>query len=191
MESSKNLSSLVSQDALLKLARHRREIQVAGRSDPKVGSEKKEAEMTKLRAVLGGQTVTVEDVSKAEAEIIRFSQRERFPVEVSNLEKGKAVKRQRDISRLDPLFEDGLLKVGGRLSKAAMPEEVKHPVILSKDQLVSKLILQHIHKLMGHAGRNHMLSTHRKKYWITNANSACKKVISDCVVHRRCQGKFV
>lgn len=157
-------------DAPLKLARHRREIQVAGWSDPKVGSEKKEAEMTKLRAVLGGQTVTVEDVSKAEAEI--FSQRERFPVEVSNLEKGKAVKRKRDISRLDPLFEDGLLKVGGRLSKAAMPEEVKHPVILSKDQLVSKLILQHIHKLMGHAGRNHMLSTHRKKYWITNANSA-------------------
>lgn len=35
-----------------------------------------------------------------------------------------------------------------------------------------------------------MLSTLRKRYWIIKANSACRKVISECVVCRRFQGKF-
>lgn len=36
--------------------------------------------------------------------------------------------------------------------------------------------------------KSNMLSTLRKKYWITNVNSACIKTISDCVVCRRYQG---
>ncbi len=35
-----------------------------------------------------------------------------------------------------------------------------------------------------------MLSTLQKRYWIINANSACRKVISECVVCRRLQGKI-
>ncbi len=46
-----------------------------------------------------------------------------------------------------------MLKVGGRLSKAAMPEETKHPAILAKDLHISDLILQHIHREVGHGGR--------------------------------------
>ncbi len=44
------------------------------------------------------------------------------------------------------------------MRRVAMPEEDKHPVILSKDQYVSKLILRHIHVQCGHIGINHMLS---------------------------------
>ncbi len=80
-------------------------------------------------------------------------------------------------------------RVGGRLSKAALPAEAKHPVILSKDLHVSTLIMHHIHLELGHAGRNHMLSSLRRKYWIINANSAARKVIGDCVVCRRNRGK--
>lgn len=36
------------------------------------------------------------------------------------------VKKDSTIYKLDPILEDGLLKIGGRLSKAAMPEETKH-----------------------------------------------------------------
>lgn len=34
-----------------------------------------------------------------------------------------------------------------------------------------------------------MLSTLRRKYWITSGNSACRKIISDCVVCRRHRGQ--
>lgn len=70
-----------------------------------------------------------------------------------------SVKKSSDIYKLDPVLKDGLLRIGGRLSRAALPEENKHPLILSKNEYVTNLILQHIHRQLGHGGRNHMLST--------------------------------
>lgn len=37
---------------------------------------------------------------------------------------------------------------------SAMPESVKHPVILSKDSRVVMLILRDIHQRTGHSGRS-------------------------------------
>lgn len=81
------------------------------------------------------------------------------------------------------------LRVGGRLSKASMPEETKHPLILVKDQHISILILCHIHEQLGHGGRNHVLSHLRKRYWITGPNAEVRKVITRCYLCRRYRGK--
>ncbi len=136
------------------------------------------------------QPLTRDDLHNAEMEIVRFCQQQRFQKEISLLEKGaSSVQTNSDIYRLDPVLQDGLLRVGGRLRKASMPESMKHPIVLSKDQPICKLILQHIHKQVGHTGRNHMISALRKTYWITNANSACRKIVADCVICRRLQGR--
>lgn len=138
-------------------------------------------EMQRIKAAFGGQNLTSKDLSETEISIIRFAQQERFPDEFAALSSGKCeVKRERHIYKLDPTLENGLLRVGGRLSKAAMSEETKHPVILSKDQHVSSLILKHIHKQVGHGGGNHVLSRLRSKYWITSANAATRKILSNC-----------
>lgn len=79
--------------------------------------------------------------------------------------------------------------MGGRLSKGAMPLEEKHPLILSKEQHISKLLLRNMHQLLGHSGRNHTLSTLRRKYWTTNANTAVRKIISLCSYCRRLNGR--
>ena len=70
-----------------------------------------------------------------------------------------------------------------------MPSEEKHPLILSKEQHISKLLLRNMHQLLGHSGRNHTLSTLRRKYWITNANAAVRKIISQCSYCRRLNGR--
>ncbi len=62
------------------------------------------------------------------------------------------------------------------LSRAALPEEVKHLLIFTKDQHVVTLILRHIHQQLSHSARNNTLSTLRRKYWITRAPSAIRKV---------------
>lgn len=80
------------------------------------------------------------------------------------------------------------MRVGGRLSRSALPEEFKHPVILDKSSRVSELILQEIHKEVGHSGRNHVLSKLRQRFWIPGANSAIRKVLSKCTVCRRLHG---
>ncbi|XP_032412291.1 uncharacterized protein LOC116718056 [Xiphophorus hellerii] len=72
-----------------------------------------------------------------------------------------------------------------------MPFEIKHPVILCKNMHVATLILRYIHHLLGHAGRSHMLSRLRRKYWIISANSAARKILSDCVTCRRNRGKLL
>lgn len=133
--------------------------------------------------------LTRDDLNNAEMAIVLFSQWERFQKEFSSLVKRPSLQRSSDIYRLDPVLQNGLLRVGGRLRKALMPEGIKHPIILSKNQHKATLILHHIHKQLGHAGRNHMLSDLRKTYWITRANSACMKIITDCVICCRLQGK--
>ena len=140
--------------------------------------------------------LSVEELQEAEKVIIKYVQQKAFPEEVkllSNVPKEERsdhhVKRSSPIYRLDPRMTDGVLRVGGRLSKAAMPEESKHPAILPKNQHVTNLILRHIHDSSGHSGRNHMLSEAQKKYWIIQANSSARRLINKCVVCRRQRAK--
>ncbi|XP_063063815.1 uncharacterized protein LOC134456380 [Engraulis encrasicolus] len=93
------------------------------------------------------------------------------------------------LCRLDPVLDDSLLRVGGRLHRSAMPDDTKHPCILPTDSHISVLLLRHIHERSGHSGRNHMLSELHKKYWIKKGNSVARKVISKCVTCRRRRGK--
>lgn len=70
---------------------------------------------------------------KIEVAIIRYCPQLRFQEEIAVLSSSRAtVICYSSIYRLDPGLEDGLLRVGGRLSKGAMPEEAKRPFILSR-----------------------------------------------------------
>lgn len=134
----------------------------------------------------GAQQLTLEDSTKAEMAVIHFCQRDSFRKEIDCLQGGSShVQRDNSIYRLDPKLDQNVLRVGGRLSKSALPEEAKHPTILPKNHHVSKLILHSIHQQVGHSGRTHMLSRLREKYWIPCANSMARKTISECVICRR------
>ncbi len=171
---------------LLELSRKRKELSLE-----QIDSFSVNAKLREFKASLGRQSLIVEDIYKAEISIIRFSQQEQFQEEISELKDGSIdVKRNSSVYSLDPMLQDGLLLVGGRLGKSAMPSERKHPILLSKDQHVSHLILRDIHEQLGHGGRNQMVSKLRCKYWITNANSVARKIISKCVICKRYKGKL-
>lgn len=171
---------------LLQLSRKRKDLASASPIPPARLVE----EMKRARETVGSQTLSVCDLIRAETAIVCYSQHTTFREEIGLLQSGASLARGKsDIYRLDPVLKEGILRVGGRLSRSALPEEQKHPAILSKGQHVSNLILRHIHQQLGHAGRNHMLSVLRKRYWITNANSACRKIISECVICKRYRGR--
>ena len=163
-------------------------------------------QVNKPTVVNGGHTITpqlsVQDMQKAEAAIIGFIQKQAYPEEIEHLtktrqadadtgrqQKYQGVKKSSSVRKLDPVYKDGLLRVGGRLSKAALPEDTKHPVILPKESNVTNLILNNIHLKTGHSGRNHMLAIAQKKYWIVKANSAARSIINKCVVCKRNRAK--
>lgn len=141
--------------------------------------------MEGIRAQVPMCVLSMEDMFVAESDIIRFCQKTRFPEELVNLKKGECVRKTSHLYKLNPILDGDLIRVGGRLSRAAMPVEAKHPVILAKDQHVSTLILRHVHQETGHGGRNHMLSHLRQKYWIPGACSAIRKVLTKCFICRR------
>lgn len=178
-------------DTLLNLSRRRKEVKSAHSSaEPTLVPGVIEERKNKSRAAVARQKLSVSDLVRAEVAIIQYCQQTTFKDEISDLQNGASVvKRKSNIYKLDPVLHHGVLRVGGRLCRSALPAEQKHPLILSKGCHVSKLILRHIHQQLGHAGRNYMLSALRRKYWITNANAACRKTISECVVCRRYRGQ--
>ncbi|XP_030836004.1 uncharacterized protein LOC115921870 [Strongylocentrotus purpuratus] len=147
--------------------------------------------------------LTVEDIRQAEEAILIHVQDRAFPVEVAALRKqahdvnqrtGRlqpGVRKSSPIYKLDPQMDNGLLRVGGRLNKAALPEEAKHPVILPKRGHVSELILRHIHENSGHMGRNYVLAKLQQRYHIVGAISAIRKVVKKCVKCRRQRGRVI
>lgn len=133
--------------------------------------------------------LTAAELENAEIEIIKFCQSETFGDEITTLQKGGKIKRTSHIVKLDPVLDNGVLRVGGRLQRSALPFNVKHPIILHQNHHVSILILRHIHKQTGHSGRNIMLSKLREKFWIPKADSALRKILSKCVQCRMLSGK--
>ena len=134
--------------------------------------------------------LTVQDQVEAELAILRFDQDLAFGKEIpalqeldneNSLDKEKLQKRVKastknnsPIQRLDPFLENGILRVGGRLRCADLPHETKHPEILPWKSHVTTLLIRHAHKRLGHAGRGHVISNLREKYWIIKVNTAVR-----------------
>lgn len=130
------------------------------------------------------QGLDVEDLDEAEKSIIRYEQQCYLDPEMALLKMGKPVKTGSSIYRLDPIIDEGILKVGGRIGKAPMPVSLKNTIILPKDSHISKLILRDVHQQVGHSGRNHMLSRLQQKFWLPSANSCAREIIKSCVFCR-------
>ena len=123
----------------------------------------------------------VEDVQRAE-KIILMKQQKRFLADEIKGCKKKISGFKSTLRDLDPFIDhDGLLKVGGRLNKAAL--DVHHnPYLLPKESIVSRRIVEHIHRTIQHEGRTSTLSEVRSAgYWIIGINAIVRKLIFNCV----------
>ena len=63
------------------------------------------------------------------------------------------IKKSCQIDNLDPYIdEDGIIRVGGRLDKSNLKNKCKHPIVLPKGSLISKLIIGWCHKKLATKG---------------------------------------
>ena len=58
-------------------------------------------------------------------------------------------------------------------------------MILPKKHPVSTLIIRYFHEILGHAGREHVLSCVRQHFWIIQARSLVRQVLRKCISFRR------
>lgn len=83
---------------------------------------------------------------------------------------------------LNPFLDKyGILRVGGRLENSYVPEYSKHPIIISGESHLAKLIVADAHEKTLHGGQQLTCSYIRSKYWILRLKNTVKAHIHDCV----------
>ena len=108
--------------------------------------------------------ISVTEFNEAEREILRLVQIECYGDELTRVthsaqpncqRKPKSMKKSSSIYKLDPILVNNLLRVGGRLQRAPIDDEAKHPIILPKKHHVVQLLVRHFHHSSGHSGIEH------------------------------------
>ena len=133
---------------------------------------------------------SLEERREAELTIIKMVQEATFSQEIQLLQsdketpvKGKANK----LHRLSPFLDDqDILRVGGRLTHAALHPQVKHPAVLPKDSHVSHLLVKHYHERVYHQGRGMTMNALRSNgIWILGCSKAVSSHIYKCTKCRK------
>ena len=74
--------------------------------------------------------------------MLQISKNESYLNEYSDLLQGKRVSSQ---SKLTPIFNKNLIKIGGLLHSAEVPAKSKRQMVVSKTHPVTTLIIQEVH----------------------------------------------
>ncbi|CAG2248294.1 Aladin [Mytilus edulis] len=94
---------------------------------------------------------SVHSFEEAQKFIIRVVQREVYDSELSCLKENLCVSKTSSILTLNPVLDnDGLLRVGGRLSRADISSNEKNPIIIPGKHYLATLIVRYCHELVFH-----------------------------------------
>ena len=101
--------------------------------------------------------------------------------------RNQRLRKTSSLYKLDPfLDQDGLISVGGRIRRADVPGDVKHPLIIPRKGHLTGLLIKHHHLKVNHIGRgmtyNELL---QNGYWVINGSSGVARLISSCGTCRR------
>ncbi|XP_077966594.1 uncharacterized protein LOC144420808 [Styela clava] len=97
----------------------------------------------------------------------------------------KKAEHTKSIAKLDPIIPDGILRIWGRLDKAPISFEMRHPIILPNDHHLTRLIIDFYHKKVGHSSVSHTWNVIREKYWITRPRATIRHELNKCVTCRK------
>ena len=73
-----------------------------------------------------------------------------------------------------------MIRVGGRLDRARLPYEVRHPIILPQKHRLTELVVESYHHLENHGGVDHVLAAIRQKFWIIRGRQEIKHLKRKC-----------
>ena len=138
----------------------------------------------------GIRPLSLAELVTAESEILKLVQSSCFKDELSRLQEKNgniSVSNTSNIAKLDPIVVDGIIRVGGRLQRAQIDSDARHPVILPKNHHIVNLITKFYHHVSGHSGLEYTLSLIRERFWIIKARGTVRRVLNGCVSCRKRQ----
>ena len=126
-------------------------------------------------------TLPIDMINRAELTIVKQVQQQHYTPELHILCCDSAVKPSSSLYKLDPFMKDGIIRVGGRIVRSTLEYDAKHQILIPRESALASLILQDIHRKVGHLGKNSMLAALRKRYWIPRATSLIRQIMARCV----------
>ena len=148
----------------------------------------------------------VEDLEEAEDRLIKWIQHREFASAIKILKdidsgsidresekKKKLLLRQRsNLLQFDPFLDsNGILRIGGRIRRAKLADNLKYPVIIPHRGKIPILIARHCHDAVYHAGRGITSNEIQSSgYWIARGGLIVRQIISKSTVSRFLRGKL-
>ncbi|XP_063540068.1 uncharacterized protein LOC134749095 [Cydia strobilella] len=127
------------------------------------------------------QYVTHDEREEALTTCIKLSQQLEFPQEIEALRNHTTLKKRSRLLSFTPFLDDKqILRVGGRLKHADLEFLSKHPIILSKNNVLIPLLLNDAHKKTLHGGPQLMTTYLRGRYWLIDAGNTIKTYVRNC-----------
>ena len=129
--------------------------------------------------------ISASEIANSKLCLIFLIQTAYFKSELQQLARTGKLSSKSPLLSLNPMIQNHLLRVGGRLSHSLLEEDAKHPLILPADCHLTTLFIRDAHHRTLHGGVQLTLATLRRQYWIVKGRAAVKKVIRSCIVCTR------
>ena len=122
--------------------------------------------------------------------LIQRCQAEVFNEDIHRLSSGKSLRSTSRLLSLNPVIgSDGLLRLGGRIEKLALPYDNSHPPIIPGRHPFAYKIIRAFHVHLKHVGTDFLLAHIRQHFWLVNGREAVKKMKRECVECRQFRAK--
>ena len=115
----------------------------------------------------------------------RCIQRDCFSNEISDLQRGKPIKKESKIVSLNPfLDEDGILRANGRVKALRQCGYNNQPIILHTEHFATLALIREFHRGLLHGSNNTVLNEIRQNFHIVGLRKALRSISSRCIVCR-------
>ena len=131
------------------------------------------------------------ELDKAKLYWVRRVQNEVFTQEIKDLENNRSIRKNSRILTLNPILDDQkILRVSGRLSYSEISREQKHPIILPKEHVFTRMLAWDAHISNLHFGLDQWFFFLRQSYYILGARQLLRSLLRYCVKCKRLTSRF-
>lgn len=122
------------------------------------------------------------EIKQALMFLVGFAQKRSFPEEIEHLRNNSPNSLPKRFRKLAPFVDEwGHLRVGGRLSRASLVFDVKHPLLLPRDHRLTFLLIDEYHRRFMHPGLQTLHNLLSQHFWILSPKRAIYSVTSKCL----------
>ena len=121
----------------------------------------------KTPEVYNDNILTTKEMLEARNLLLKATQQITYKQEISYLKNSDIFKKPAIVRQLNLYLDDeDLLRCRGRLQYTDLPYDAKFPILMPKDNYLTTLIVQSMHKTVMHGGVCETLTHIRQTYWI-------------------------